>query len=92
MFRAAYPPRNVGDQLSLEIDTPAVDDPPEPTPVEAPRTMNVSVLDIVESTDAPAAAERRVAALASAMSAVARPSVAASAPEAAGPRQATVRP
>ena len=61
-------------------------DDPEPTPVEATRRpMNVSVPCIVESIDAPAVAERRAAALASAMNADATLPVAASAPEAAGP-------
>ena len=61
-------------------------DDPEPTPVEATRRpMNVSVPCIVESIDAPAVAERRAAALASAMNADAPLPVAASAPEVAGP-------
>ena len=61
-------------------------DDPEPTPVEATRRpMNVSVPCIVESIDAPAVAERRAAALASAMNADATPPVAASAPEASDP-------
>ena len=61
-------------------------DDPEPTPVETTRRpMNVSVPCIVESIDAPAVAERRAAALASAMNADATLPVAASAPEAAGP-------
>ena len=46
--------------------------------------MNVSVPGIVESIDAPAVAERRAAALASAANADATPPVAASAPEVAG--------
>ena len=58
----------------------------EPTPVETTRRpMNVSVPGIVESIDAPAVAERRAAALASAMNADATLPVAASAPEVAGP-------
>ena len=60
-------------------------DDPEPIPVEATRPMNVSVPGIVESIDAPAVAERRAAALASAMNADATLPVAASAPEVAGP-------
>ena len=47
--------------------------------------MNAGVHSIVESIDAPAVAERRAAALASAMNAEATPPVAASAPEAADP-------
>ena len=58
-------------------------DDPEPTPVEAPRPMNVSVPGTVESIDAPAVAERRATALASAVNADATPPVAASAPVAA---------
>ena len=57
----------------------------EPVPVEAPQRMNAGVHSIVESIDAPAVAERRAAALASAMNAEATPPVAASAPEAADP-------
>ena len=60
-------------------------DDPEPTPVEATRPVNVSAPGIVESIDAPAVAERRAAALASAANADATPPVAASAPEVAGP-------
>ena len=60
-------------------------DDPEPTPVEAQQPMNVSVPGIVESIDAPAVAERRAAAIASAMNADATLPVAASAPEVAGP-------
>ena len=58
-------------------------DDPEPTPVEATRPMNVSVPGTVESIDAPAVAERRATALASAVNADATPPVAASAPVAA---------
>ena len=47
--------------------------------------MNARVHSVVESIDAPAVAERRAAALASAMNADATLPVAASAPEAAGP-------
>ena len=53
--------------------------------MEAPRPINVSVPGIVESIDAPAVAERRAAAIASAMNADATLPVAASAPEVAGP-------
>ena len=60
-------------------------DDPEPTPMEAPRPINVSVPGIVESIDAPAVAERRAAAIASAMNADATSTVAASALEAADP-------
>ena len=60
-------------------------DDPEPTPMEAPRPMNVNVPCIVESIDAPAVAEHRAAALASAVNADATHPVAASAPEVAGP-------
>ena len=56
----------------------------EPTPVEAQQPMNARVHSVVESIDAPAVAERRAAALASAMNADATLPVAASAPEAAG--------
>ena len=47
--------------------------------------MNARVHSVVESIDAPAVAERRAAALASAMNADATLPVAASAPEVAGP-------
>ena len=57
----------------------------EPVPVEAPQRMNAGVHSVVESIDAPAVADRRAAALASAMNADATPPVAASAPEAAEP-------
>ena len=68
-----------------EAGAPA-DNDPEPTPVEATRRpMNVSVPCIVESNDAPAVAERRATALASAMNVDATVPVAASAPEVAGP-------
>ena len=56
-----------------------------PTPVVAPRPMNVSVPGIVESIDAPAVAEHRAAAIASAMNADATSTVAASALEATNP-------
>ena len=57
----------------------------EPVPLEAPQPMNAGVQSVVESIDAPAVADRRAAALASAMNAEATPPVAASAPEAAEP-------
>ena len=76
-----------GDTSQSEV--PEVDALPDkdadPVPVEAPQIMNAGVHSIVESIDAPAVAERRAAALASAMNADATPPVAASAPEAAGP-------
>ena len=53
--------------------------------VEAQQPMNARVHSVVESIDAPAVAERRAAALASAMNAEATPPVATSAPEAADP-------
>ena len=61
------------------------DNDSDPVPVEAPRPMNARVPSVVESIDAPAVAERRAAALASAMNADAALPVAASAPEAARP-------
>ena len=57
----------------------------DPVPVEAPQRMNAAVPSVVESIDAPAVAERRATALASAMNTEATPPVAASAPEAADP-------
>ena len=57
----------------------------DPVPVEAQQPINARVHSVVESIDAPAVAERRAAALASAMNAGATLPVAASAPEAAGP-------
>ena len=56
----------------------------DPAPAEAQQPMNAGVPSVVESIDAPAVAERRAAALASAVNADATPPVAASAPEAAG--------
>ena len=50
-------------------------DDPEPTPVEAQQPMNARVHSVVESIDAPAAAKRRAAALASNVNADATPSV-----------------
>ena len=69
---------------ATEADALPVDDA-APTPVVAPRPMNVSVPGIVESIDAPAVAEHRAAAITSAMNADATLPVAASAPEVAGP-------
>ena len=66
-----------------ETSAPA-DNDAEPVPVEAQQPMNAGVHSVVESIDAPALAERRAAALASAVNADATPPVAASAPEAAG--------
>ena len=66
---AGAPPDNVAD----------------PAPVEAQQPMNAHVHSVVESIDAPAVAERRAAALASAMNADATLPVAASAPEVDGP-------
>ena len=56
----------------------------DPAPAEAQQPMNTGVQSVVESIDAPAVADRRAAALASAVNADATPPVAASAPEAAG--------
>ena len=58
-------------------------DDPEPAPVGAQQPMNARVPSVVESIDAPAVAERRAAALASAKNNDATLPVAASAPEAA---------
>ena len=69
---------------AMEVDALPGDDA-APTPVVAPRPMNVGVPGIVESIDAPAVAERRAAAITSAMNADATLPVAASAPEVAGP-------
>ena len=70
-------------------DTPLEDAPedggPDPAPAEAQQPMNAGVQSVVESIDAPAVAERRAVALASAMNAEATPPVAASALEAADP-------
>ena len=60
-------------------------DDPEPIPVEATMPTNARIHSVVESIDAPAVAERRAAALASAMNTDATLPVAASAPEVAGP-------
>ena len=80
------------DQSGVDADTPQAGDPQagalpdnnaDPAPVEAQQLMNTSVYSVVESIDAPAVAERRAAALASAMNSDATPPVTASAPEAA---------
>ena len=65
-----------------EAGAPA-DNVADPVPVEAQKPMNVGVHSVIESIDAPAVAERRADALASAVHADAAPPVAASAPEAA---------
>ena len=57
----------------------------DPVPVEAQKPMNVGVHSVIESIDAPAVAERRADAPASALHADAAPPVTASAPEAADP-------
>ena len=51
------------------------DNDADPTPVEAQQPMNARVHSVVESIDAPAVAERRAAALASAVNADATASV-----------------
>ena len=56
----------------------------DPAQVDAQQPLNAGVQSVVESIDAPAVAERRAAALASAQNADATPPVAESAPEAAG--------
>ena len=61
------------------------DNDADPAPVGAPRPMNARVHSVVESIEAPAVAERRAAALASAVNADATPPIVASAPEAADP-------
>ena len=66
-----------------EAGAPA-DNVADPAPAEAQQPMNAGVQSVVESIDAPAVADRRAAALASAVNADAIPPVAASAPEAAG--------
>ena len=66
-----------------EAGAPA-DNVADPAQAEAPRPMNARVNSVVESIDAPAVADRRATALASAVNADAAPPVAASAPEAAG--------
>ena len=80
------------DPQPAKADTPLEDAPlgnaPEdggadPAPAEAQQPMNAGVQSVVESIDAPAVAERRAAALASAKNSDATLPVAASAPEAA---------
>ena len=66
-----------------EAGAPA-DNVADPAQAEAPRPMNARVHSVVESIDAPAVAERRATALASAVNADTTPPVAASAPESAG--------
>ena len=66
-----------------ETSAPA-DNVAEPVPVEAPQRMNTGVPSVVESIDAPAVAERRPAALASAKNSDAAPTP-ESAPEAIDP-------
>ena len=61
------------------------DNDADPAPVEAEKPMNARVHSVVESIDAPAVAERRAAAFASAKKSDAAPPVAASVPEAADP-------
>ena len=68
------------------------DNDADPVPVEAQQPMNARVHSVVESIDAPAVAERRATALASAANADATPPVAASAPEAADPPTADAGP
>ena len=65
-----------------EAGAPA-DNVADPAPAEAQQPMNAGVQSVVESIDAPAVADHRAAALASAVNADATPPVAASAPEAA---------
>ena len=65
-----------------EAGAPA-DNVADPAQAEAQQPMNAGVQSVVESIDAPAVADRRAAALASAVNADATPPVAASAPEAA---------
>ena len=59
------------------------DNDADPAPVEAQKPMNARLHSVVESIDAPAVAERRAGALASAKNSDAVPPVAASVPEAA---------
>ena len=66
-----------------EAGAPA-DNVADPAQAEAQQPMNTGVQSVVESIEAPAVADRRAAALASAVNADATPPVAASAPEAAG--------
>ena len=73
-------------QAGAPEDVTLPDNDAEPVPVEAPQRMNARVHSVVESIDAPAVAERRAAALASAKNSDATLPVVASAPEAADPR------
>ena len=79
-------------QAEAPEDGTLPDNDSDPVPVEAPRPMNARVHSVVESIDAPAVAERRATALASAANADATPPVAASAPEAADPPTADAVP
>ena len=94
-------PEDVGDDVNGSPDPSGVDgdtsqsEAPEagalpdkdagPAPAEAQQPMNARVHSVVESIDAPAVAERRAAALASAVNSNAAPPVATSLPEAADP-------
>ena len=82
------------DPSGVEAETPQAGDPQagalpdndaDPAPVEAQQPMNARVHSVAESIEAPAVAERRAAALASAVNADAKPPIVASAPEAADP-------
>ena len=77
-------PEDDGDDTdgeALQAEPPKADTPPdndaEPSPVEALPPMNARVHSVVESIEAPAVADRRAAALASAVNADATPPVAA---------------
>ena len=81
------------DPSGVDAETPQSGDPEtsapadnvaEPVPVEAPQRMNAGVPSVIESIDAPAVAERRAAALASAKNSDAAPT-SESAPEAIDP-------
>ena len=72
------------DPSGADSDTSQSGEPGAGAPAEAQQPMNARVHSVVESIDAPAVADRRAAALASAVNADAVPPVAASAPEAAG--------
>ena len=67
-----------------EAGAPA-DNVADPAPAEAQQPMNAGDQSVVESIEAPAVADRRAAALASAVNADAAPPVTASAPEAVDP-------
>ena len=75
-------PEDDGDDA--DSDTSQSGYPEAGAPAEAQQPMNAGVQSVVESIDAPAVADRRAAALASAVNADATPPVAASPPEAAG--------